>query len=460
MAHWSLAALAGLLSILASGPVAEAQAVETPLLRVFLLDGSSLTSYGEWARLDSSVVFSLPLDAGPAPDLQLITLPADRVDWVKTERYAHAARAVHYAATRAEEDYAQFSNQVAAVLTGVAREPDRGRRLTIAESARAALAQWPSQHYGYRAAEVRQMLGLLDEVVSDLRAAAGKDSFAVDLVAATEGPNEPLLPPPSPAQLAEELLSASSLAASPVERVTLLERLVGFIDRAAGVLPDAWAASIRTLATATIGSERTVDAAYGKLSTSVLDRATARTKAADVRGLERLRAETLKSDERLGGRRPAQVSALLSAIDAATDTARRLRLERDQWRLLAPAYRSYQRAVAPALGALAEAVAPLEDIRAQAGPRPAVLKRTLARFVRARSAVAATNPPPQLAAAHAVLQSAWELANNAVRLRLRAVEEADGTRAAEASAAAAGALMLAARARDDIALAVKEPTLP
>ena len=43
---------------------------------------------------------------------------------------------------------------------------------------------------------------------------------------------------------------------------------------------------------------------------------------------------------------------------------------------------------------------------------------------------------------------------------MRAVETGDQARAAEASAAAAGALMLAARARDDIALAVKPPALP
>lgn len=52
------------------------------------------------------------------------------------------------------------------------------------------------------------------------------------------------------------------------------------------------------------------------------------------------------------------------------------------------------------------------------------------------------------------------MADSALSLRMRAVETGDQARASEASAAAAGALMLAVRARDDIALAVKAPALP
>jgi hypothetical protein len=120
-----------------------------PLFRVFLVDGRSLTSYGEWNRVGDRVVFSLPLSNQVAPDLQLVTLGADRVDWTRTERYAHTVRTVHYASTRAEDDYAQFSNQIAAALTSVAKEPDASRRLALAEGARGALAEWPRQHYGY-----------------------------------------------------------------------------------------------------------------------------------------------------------------------------------------------------------------------------------------------------------------------------------------------------------------------
>lgn len=453
--------MAGLVSASLFAAVDLARADEAlPLLRVFLIDGTSLTSYGEWVRMGDRVVFSLPLTPGASPDLQLVTLPAGRVDWPKTERYATTARTVHYASTRAENDYAEFSNQVAAVLTGVAREPDPAHRLKMAESARSALAEWPRQHYGYRATDVQQMLSLLDEVVSDLRAAAGQDSFELNLVSATAPPAEALAPPPTAEQLASELLAASTLAESPAERTTLLERVVALIDRAAALLPAPWASKVRATTVSAITSERAVDTAYAKLATATLDRAAARARAADVRGLERLRAETVKADEKLGAKRPAEVAAILAAVDAGAETARRLRLARDQWRLLSPAYRSYQRAMRPALRALEQAEDPLEDIRAQAGPSLAELKRAMARFYKARPAVSGTNPPATLAAAHALLQSAWNLADNALRLRMRAVETGDQGRSVEASAAAAGALMLSVRARDDIAQALKPPALP
>ena len=114
----------------------------------------------------------------------------------------------------------------------------------------------------------------------------------------------------------------------------------------------------------------------------------------------------------------------------------------------------------PALRELQWATPPLEDIREQAGPEPVSLKRAIARFYKARPAVKGTRPPEALASPHALLQSAWDLADNAMTLRLRAVESGDSARAAEASAAAAGALMLMARAREDIDRALKPPSLP
>lgn len=466
MQTWRIAVLAGL-SIVMRVATAAAQTPDAvpadapPLLRVFFANGSSLTSYGEWVRLGDKVVFSLPLTVGAAPDLQLITLPAAKVDWPRTERYAETARAVHYTSTRAEDDYAQFSNQVAAVLTGVAREPDPAHRLALAESARAAMADWPRTHHGYRATDVAQMLSLLDEVVSDLRVAAGKDGFELNLVATTPTPTaETLLPEPTSPQLAEELLLASTLAESPAERTTLLERVVSLIDRAADLLPTEWAARVRATALNSITSDRATDTAYTKLAALTLDRTAARARTADVRGLATLRADTIKADQRLGSKRPAELAAMLAAVDTAAEAARGLRLARDQWNLLAPAYRSYQRSVRPALLVLESAAGPLEDIRAEAGPPPRDLQRVMTRFLKARPAIIGTNPPPTLAAAHALLQSAWDLADSAFKLRLRAVENSDAQRAAEASAAAAGALMLSQRARDDIAQAVKAPALP
>src|SRR5690349_425709 len=85
---------------------------DATLLRVFLKDGSSLTSYGEPARVGDRVVFSMPTDASDHPSLHLVNLPIEKVDWTRTDQYATAARAAHYVRTQGDADYATLSNQV------------------------------------------------------------------------------------------------------------------------------------------------------------------------------------------------------------------------------------------------------------------------------------------------------------------------------------------------------------
>ena len=79
---------------------------EATLLRVFLVDGTSLISYGEPAKVADRVIFSMPTATTPNPPLHLVNLPLERVDWERTSRYATTARASHYVATQAESDYA------------------------------------------------------------------------------------------------------------------------------------------------------------------------------------------------------------------------------------------------------------------------------------------------------------------------------------------------------------------
>jgi hypothetical protein len=217
---------------------------------------------------------------------------------------------------------------------------------------------------------------------------------------------------------------------------------------------------VRATAVSTLADDRATDAAYARLAATSLAAAGKHARAADVRGIDRVRAEVRARDKALGAKRPAEVTAILAALDADAESARRLRLTQDQWQLRAPAHRRYQQAVLPALRELQRAVPPLEDIREQAGPAPETLKQIMIRFAKARAAVVGTRPPEALAAPHALLQSAWSLADNAVALRMRAIESGDQARAAEASAAAPGALMLMVRAREDIDKALRPPSLP
>src|SRR5216684_8308697 len=130
---------------------------DATLLRVFLTDGTSLVSYGEPARVGDRVIFSMPTATTPNPPLHLVNLPAARVDWDRTTRYAATARASHYVETQAENDYAAISNDVASTLNEVALTAEPAQRLAIVQRARQTLADWPQSHFNYRAAEIRQL---------------------------------------------------------------------------------------------------------------------------------------------------------------------------------------------------------------------------------------------------------------------------------------------------------------
>src|SRR3989442_12353416 len=205
---------------------AASAADDATLFRVFLKDGATLVSYGEFARVGDRVVFSMPSGAPEAnPALQGVTIAADRVDGDRTNRYAAWRRAAHYITTQAEADYAAISNDVARTLNEVAVAPDTAKRLALVERARKALADWPRNHFNYRAAEVRQMLTLLDEAIADLRASSTPGRFDLSLTAfASEAPLlEPLLPPPTLKDAIEQTLLAARVSESPVEREALFD---------------------------------------------------------------------------------------------------------------------------------------------------------------------------------------------------------------------------------------------
>src|SRR5216684_1133144 len=136
---------------------AAAGADAATLLRGFLTDGTSRVSYGEPARVNDRVIFSMPTATIPNPPLHLVNLPAARVDWERTSRYAATARASHYVETQAENDYAAISNDVASTLNEVALTAEPAQRLAIVQRARQTLADWPQSHFNYRAAEIRQL---------------------------------------------------------------------------------------------------------------------------------------------------------------------------------------------------------------------------------------------------------------------------------------------------------------
>jgi hypothetical protein len=448
-----------LVALAPCAPVAAAE--DATLLRVFLRDGTSLVSYGEPAKVGDRVVFSMPTEPTPNPPLHLVNLAADRVDWPRTEQYASAARAAQYLKSQAELDYAVLSNQLGETLGEVASTENPVERLAIVEKARTALVEWPQNHYNYRQAEVRQMVGMLDEAIADLRAASGARRFdiALSAFAETPPPTERLLPPLTLKESIEQVLIAARAVDSSVERTSLLSTAMAAIDRDASSLPSEWVASTRGSVQAALANELRIDASYRLLTTNVLAAADRRARSADVRGVERLLDRVYARDRALGAVRPEAVSALVGAVQEKLDAARRLRLARDRWELRLPALSEYGTAIRAPFALFARLKPQLEDIKALAGTSPsalAALQQGTSQLIAMMNGIA---PPEELTAAHALMISAGQLAANAVTTRREATLANDIDRAWSASSAAAGALMLGARARTDILALLRPPQL-
>jgi hypothetical protein len=432
------------------------------LLRVFLTDGTSLVSFGEPARVNDRVVFSMPTAITPNPPLHLVDLPLARVDWDRTSRYAATARASHYIATQAESDYAALSNDVAATLNEVTSTAEPSQRLAIVQRARQTLADWPQTHYNYRAAEVRQLLGLLDDAIADLQAARSPGRFSLNLTAFTDPPSivEPLLPPPStPRDAIEQVLTAARSVDASADRTSLLATAVAAIDRDKASLPAAWAASARADATAEIAKDVSLDRTYQSLSARMMALANRRARYADVRGIERVVRAIQQRDAALGGKRPDAVASLIAAVEEKLDAARQLQLARDHYALREPELTRYRVEIRTPMDLFAQLKPSLEAVKGLSGSAPATLnalQRNVARILKLASAIA---PPEELASAHALLISAVQLAGNAAQIRREATLTRNMPRAWDASSAAAGALMLGARARADILSLLKPPQL-
>jgi hypothetical protein len=432
------------------------------IFRVFLTDGTTLVSYGEPARVGDRIVFSMPTSASlDTPPLHLVNLAANHVDWARTERYAETARATRYYETNAEADYAELTGQVATALADVAMTPDASARIAIVEKARKALAEWPRNHFNYRQAEIGPMLGMLDEIVAELRATAGIERFDLSFVAGADAPviREPLVPLPTPREAIEQVLTVARIADSPADRLSLLSVALGSIERDAVRLPSDWRTEARASIRATISAELEMDRHYQLLTTRILRTAGERARSADVRGIQRLTAEIEARDRLLGEKRPDAVAALMASVQAQLDAARRLRLARDRFALRLPAFRTYGNSMTTPLYRLDRLQTPLEDIKALAGSSPfalATIQKTAAQAMKTLSAIA---PPDEFQAVHALFVSAAQLADDAAKIRLEAALTGDLQRAWDASSAAAGALMLAARARTEFQSLFRLPRL-
>jgi hypothetical protein len=436
--------------IAACATSASGQSHDATLYRVFLRDGSTLVSYGEFARVGDRVVVSLPLGGdAETPELQLLSLPADAVDWEKTDAYADSVRATRYAQTRGPDEFAQLSNAVTMALNDIAVTADPQRKVAMAAEARQNVMQWAADHYGYRAKDVAEMAGLFDKAIADTRAAGGAANFDFSLVAnMAEPPSVPLLPVPSVRESVEQALRAAALAPDAAERTSLLRSIQKVLGPVASQA--AWAPGVRARATAALAVEERTDHAYSALIHDSLRQADRHARAADVTGVERVVRRVLREDDRLGQRRPNEIAAALATLDATLDSARRMRLARDSFAERAAVLRTYRTAIAGTMTAMRTSRAALDEIRRLAGPSKLQLTTLSARAAASATGLAHARVPAEAIAAHDLLRSAVALAGRAADGRLKAIASGNMQDAWDASSAAAGALMLFDRASDEL----------
>ncbi|PYR88871.1 MAG: hypothetical protein DMF84_26380 [Acidobacteria bacterium] len=451
-------AFASLMIVVCASHADAQSSANVTLYRIFLQDGTTLVSYGDYARVADRVVLSVPMGgSSSAPNIQLLTIPASVVDWERTDAYAESARAAHYAVTRGPDDYALLASAVARALSDIAVTRDSATKIAMAGEARQNVTRWVAEHYGYRASDVAQLAGMFDDVIAETRAASGAANVDLALVAnMAVPPSMPLMGPPTLPESLEQGLRAATLA-EPSERLSLLRAVAATLST---VGPEAtWSGSLRARVSAAIAGEERTDRDYATLSRDVLRTADRRARDADVRGVARLLSRVLQDDQRLGNRRPQAIASLLASLDARLDSARRLRLARDQWEGRLDLLRGYSRLISEPLATLRRGRSSLERIRQFEATSRVMLQRLTDRTADASRQLSAVTPPVEGETIQGLLTSAAQLTSRAVSARQRAVASGEMPTAWEAASAAAGAIMLIERASDELQRLTKAPEL-
>jgi hypothetical protein len=323
------------------------------------------------------------------------------------------------------------------------------------------LTAWPAAHHGYRAADVAQLAGLLDEAVGELRVSAGLPRVDLALVATASPlpPNVPEMPAPTLRESIEQAFKVATVTDDPAERISLLQMIVSDLPSTQPLEKGSWASVLRARASAQLLTELRTDKRYRDLVTRTVTAADDRARRADVGGIERLVRAVLKADDRLGRRRPQTTAALLATLDGRLDQARRLRLARDAWALRREGLEAYERRIRGPLDRLRRSTPGLEQIRQLSGPSPDALPTLAARVTDGWRDLKSIRPPAEAESVHNLLVSATQLAIRAAASRQMAVKTADMNTAWEASAAAAGALIMLERAQEDLRKLTTPPGL-
>jgi hypothetical protein len=360
--------------------------------------------------------------------------------------------------TRGEAEFQALNDDVARVLNEIAISTDPAKALELAERARRALSDWPLTHQGYRQDDVREIVGLIDEAIVGLRSATGQKSFELSLVASMPPVAvEPMIAMPTPGEQFDQAVRLAAMTSQSSERMALLHAALSLLDEHAAVFTDVVAR--REALDREIRGELDVERRYRDLVIRLTRQSSKEAARARVTAVQRVLVRIDQEDTKLGRRRPEVVASLRAAVSADLDGARLLRLRRDQWLLRQGIYQYYQRTVGTQLLGLVKSQPQLEAIRRLDGPRLDVLRSLQSRLSGGAQRLERITVPEEMRETHALVVGAWHFAEAATRQRAAAVATGNVNSAWEASSAAAGALMMLARAQQSLRDMLEIPRL-
>jgi hypothetical protein len=450
-----------LCAVPAGAAASQPQGLPAPSFRIFLTDGTPLISVGEFARANGRVVFTIPLGWPSNPDaIQTVSLPESAIDWERTERYTDTVRHQSYASARGEEDYAALTGAVARALGDIAFAADPSSKLAIAADVRRQLLEWPAAHSAYRSADVRELTARVEEAISEIRAGSGERTFDLSLVAMIEPPSEPLLPEPDLKDVIDYASAVAQMTDRRRDRLTLQESILTVLDRRKRQVPKDWYSATRQVLVWSIDRERKLDRDYAGLSSRTLREARKLEEDADVAALERLAADARKEDGRLGYQRPDTMQTLLASLAASTENAKGMREAIERYKHRTSAYRAYQRNISASLGKFDDVAGDIGAVKALTVLKDRRLSKAEKRVSAIEVSLLPVTPPAELGAAHDLLLSSARLMREALRLQRGATSSGDAAATQNASAAAAGALLLLETARTRIDEFFRKPAAP
>lgn len=432
--------------------------------RLFLLDGQVVSIVGEFTRVDDMVMAQLPVGAvgsDGVPQARTVSIPSATVDWTRTDAYRDTLRRAQFERAGGERAYAAFTEEVAAMLRDIALLQDPLERISRLERARAHLAQWPIAHHGHRADDVAKTLSVVDDLIAGMRAAAGEQTFSLALTAGAASAAPPpaaVLAPPTLHDMVAQALALAPRVSAAAERMVLLRAAESLlVEASAG---EDWTSLAHAQVRRQIADETRVTSRYARLGLWMLDCTARLLAAADVRGLLRTRDILVKRDAAMGRQRPAEMASLLATLDVRLDAARRHRLRLERWQERRVALQAYASVVSPWLSPKEALARALEDIKALSGPEAALLAQAESQLAAARSASATVAVPDEARAIQQVWASTQQFAARAIDGRRAAIRSGDMQQAWDASAAAAGALMLLQQLRTDVPVLLRPPAPP